>query len=134
MGKDLPSVEVMSEQAYLVARGVRLLAIVGTVENVLETMVDVRQKLYEAAVESAGSQARVPIPFLVEVSGIGRVEVGFASHDWVVDVYEWLLGGDVPDQMVGRVIGMLLGYSGDAVAQYERMQAGQRVPIGQKEE
>ena len=43
MSKDLPSVEVMSEQAYLVARGVRLLAIVGTVENVLETMIDVRQ-------------------------------------------------------------------------------------------
>ena len=105
----------------------RLLAIVGTVENVLETMIDVRQMLYEAAVESAGSQASVPIPLLVEVSGTGRVEVGFASHDWVVDVYEWLLGGDIPDQMVGRVTGVLLGYSGDAVAQYERMQAGQRV-------
>ena len=125
----LPSVEVMSEQAYLVARGVRLLAIVGTVENMFETVVDVRQMLYEAAVESAGSQAGVPIPFLVKDTGTNLVSVGFASHGWVVDVYEWLLDGTVPDQMVSRVMGLLLGYSGDAVAQYEYMQAGQRVPI-----
>ncbi|MCY4115482.1 MAG: hypothetical protein OXF55_01170 [Caldilineaceae bacterium] len=103
------------------------MAIVGTVENELETKVVVRQMLYEAAVESAGSQASVPIPFLVEVSGIGQVKVGFASHEWVVDVFEWLLGGEVPDQMVSRLMGLLLGYGGDATAQYERMQAGQRV-------
>ena len=130
----LPSVEVMSEQAYLVARGVRLLAIVGTVENVLGDVVDVRQMLYEAAVESAGSQASVPIPFLVKDAGTNLVSVGYASHGWVVDVYEWLMSNTVPDQMASRVMGLLLGYSGDAVMQYERVQAGQRVPIGQKGE
>jgi hypothetical protein len=129
---DLPSVEVMGEQAYLVARGVRLLAIVGVVEDVFDTVVDVRQMLFEAAVESAGSQAYVPIPFLVKNPDTKLIDVGFASHGWVVDVYEWLLAGTVPDQMVSRVMGLLLGYSGDAVAQYEHWQAGQRVPTRQK--
>ena len=123
----LPSVEVVSEQAYLVARGVRLLAIVGAVKDDPELVATVSQMLYEAAVESAGSQARVPIPFLTKCSGTNLVDLGFASHEWVVDVYEWILSGYVPDQMVGRVMGMLLGYSGDAIMQYERMQAGQRV-------
>lgn len=127
MSKDLPSVGGMNEQAYLVARGVRLLAIVGAVEDDSELVTAARQMLYEAAVESAGSQARVPIPFLMKCSDTNLVDIGFASHEWVVDVYEWILSGCVPDQMVSRVMGMLLGYSGDAIMQYERMQAGQRV-------
>lgn len=129
MNKELPSVEVVSEQAYLVARGVRLLAVAGVVKDVVENVVDMRQMLYEAAVESAGSQERVPIPFLVKDPDTNLINLGYASHEWVIDVYEWLLGGTVPPQMVSRVMGLLLGYSGDAVAQYECMQAGQRFPV-----
>ena len=134
MDKNIPSAEVVGEQAYLVARGVRLLAIAGVIEDTIERLVDVRQMLYESAVESAGSQERVPIPFLIKNPGTNLIDFGYASHEWVIDVYEWLLGGTVPDQMVSRVMGVLLGYSGDAVAQYEYMQAGQRVPVCQKGE
>ena len=131
MNKDLPPVDVLNEQAYLVARGVRLLAVAGVVEDTIENLVDVRQMLYEASVESAGSQERVPIPFLIKTPGTNLINFGYASHEWVIDVYEWLLDDTVPDQMVSRVMGMLLGYSGEAVAQYECMQAGQRVPVRQ---
>lgn len=129
MGKDLPPVDVLNEQAYLVARGVRLLAVAGVVEDTIENLVDVRQMLYEASVESAGSQERVPIPFLIKTPGTNLVNLGYASHESVVDVYEWLLGGTLPGQMVIRVMGLLLGYSGEAIAQFECMQAGQRVPM-----
>jgi len=109
MNKDLPSVEVMSGQAYLVTRGLRLLAIVGTVKNVPEVAADLRQILYEIAVESAASQASVLIPFLAQSPNINRVEIGHASHGWVVGVYERLLRSTVPEQMVSSVMGLLLG-------------------------
>ena len=127
--ENLPSAEVMAEQAYLIGRGVRLLAIVGPVEDATDTLVDVRQMLYDAAVESAGSQERTPIPFLIKDPRTNWIRAGFAAHAWVIDVYEWLLTDSVPDQMTSRVLGLLLGYSGDAVAQFEYMQAGQRVCI-----
>lgn len=129
---NLPSAEVMKEQAYLVGRGVRLLAIVDSVENVIETIVDVRQMLNEVAVESAGSQERVPIPFLIKDPHTNWVRIGFAAYVWVIDIYEWLLDGTVPEKMACRVEGLLLGYSGAAIAQYEYMQAGQRVSTRQE--
>lgn len=86
----LPSDDAISEHAYLVSRGVRLLAVVGSVENNEESIAEVRDKLHEAATESAGTQAIVPIPFLIENARVPRVTAGFAAHTWIVDLYEWL--------------------------------------------
>lgn len=128
----LPSVEVMKEHAYLVGRGVRLLAIVGSIEDDPYTISEALIMLNETSAESAGSQERVPIPFLVKnPPPLNQITIGFASHAWVVDIYEWLSDKNVPLEMTGRVLGLLLGYSGDAIEQFENRTAGQRVPIGQ---
>lgn len=130
-GENLPSIEIMKEQAYLVGRGVRLLAIVGTIEDEPYTISEALIMLNEASVAASGSQERVPIPFLVKnPAPLNRITIGFASHAWVVDVYEWLSEKDVSLKMTGRILGLLLGYSGDAIENFENRTAGQRVPIG----
>ena len=125
--QDLPSDELMREQAYLVSRGVRSLAILGTIENSSENSAVAYERMADIATESAGSQAIVPIPFLVEKPGPNRISFGFASYTWVVNVYQWLSHDPVPPTMVSRILGLLLGYSAEAIAEYERFQTGRRV-------
>lgn len=122
----LPSNDVIREHAYLVSRGVRLLAVCGTIDDSERNKAAMRDKLKDAAVESAGSQDIVPIPFLVDHPDSPRVTVGFASHTWVIDAYEWIQRGSVPSEMVCRIIGLLHGYSGEAISQFERNQTGWR--------
>ena len=124
----LPSDDVISVHAYLVSREVRLLAAVGTVEDDEYKIDEARMKLHAVATESAGTQALVPIPFLVKDSDLPHVTVGFAAHTWVVELYEWANRDlTVPHEMAMRINGLLHGYSGDAIAEFERHQSGWRV-------
>lgn len=122
----LPSDDVIIEHAYLVSRRVRLLAVCGTIDDSERNKVAMRDKLNAAAVESAGSQDIVPIPFLANHPDFPQVTVGFASHSWVIDTHEWIQQNTLPSEMACRIIGLLHGYSGEAIAQFERNQAGWR--------
>lgn len=118
--------ELIVDHAYLVARGVRLLAVIGTVRNT-EMATDVmNQRLAKIAAESAGTQELYPIPLLMGEEGCEWATVGFASHEWVINAYEWLQGDDVPGDIANRLIGLLHGYSGEAISKFGRNTSGWR--------
>lgn len=102
------------------------MAVCGTIDDSVQSQTIVRDKLHEAAVRSVGTQAIVPIPFGGEKPDIKRVTIGFAAFLWVIDVYEWLRQDSVPSGISCKIIGLLHGYSGEAIAQYERHQADWR--------
>lgn len=60
------------------------------------------------------------IPFVIDC-GNGRADYGYASHSWIIDLYSFAVneGGPVPQQHRGRLLGLLLGYSPEAIARFD---------------
>jgi hypothetical protein len=96
--------DLLREQAFLVARGVRPLALVGTVEP-CQVASAPNTLLRRADGEGV-------IPFAIP-SGLA----GYASHAWVVDLIQW--ADTAPRIHRDRILGLLLGYSPDAIRQFE---------------
>lgn len=107
------------ENGYLVSRGVRPLALVGTVEAEAVAMLQMHARL--STFSFGTSQLAAPIPFVLP--GKERAQVGFASRGWVVDTLKWVLG-NVPAPHQHRLLGLLLGYSEDAVAAHDEAVSG----------
>jgi hypothetical protein len=108
----LPSDDLLSEHAYLVARGVRPLALVGLcpAEPLVMTRIATR-------VEGVAEQGA--IPFVVDQRD-GTASYGYAAARWVLDLYEWAIAGEqIPQEQRERILGLLLGYSVAAVSEYE---------------
>ncbi len=63
------------------------------------------------------------IPFVID-NGDGTADCGFASASWVVDLFAWLVKTEVPEEHRRRVIGLLLGYSADAIMRFEERASG----------
>ena len=116
--------DAIQEQAYLVSRGVRPLALVGTVEagDEFEVMRTV-QRL--ETVQVGDSLALMPIVMAVERYDDPLVDLGFASHSWVVDTFDWI-NRNVPAPHRDRMLGLMLGYSADAIAAFDASHSGQR--------
>ena len=114
-GRDLrESDEVIQEHSYVVARGVRALALVGKCEADPLTMLRAATRL-----EALGDPAVVP--FVVDL-GAGHADCGFAAAGWVLDLYRWLALSDpavVPPEQRERITGLLLGYSVEAIRLFE---------------
>jgi hypothetical protein len=104
----LPSDDALREQAQLVARGVRPLALVGSCS--LDRASAVRHYLLRLGVPGA-------IPFVVP-HGDGA-ECGYAARAWVVETLTWVW--TVPERHRHRVLGLLLGYSAEAIGQFDEM-------------
>lgn len=66
-----------------------------------------RQKMQEAAVESAGTQAIVPTPFATKNPVINRVTVGLAAFTWFIDTYDRIQQGSIPSEVACRIFGLL---------------------------
>jgi hypothetical protein len=119
----LPSRDLISEQEYLVSRGVRPLAIIGHYAADARYLGRI-ERLLEA--ESGGV-----LPFAID-HGDGTASYGFAASEWVLDLYRWLVtDAHVPQKQRHRVVGLLLGYGVEAVTEYESQSPGlrQTVPI-----
>lgn len=117
----VPSDDLLSEQAYTVARGVRALAILGQCESTPETMLAVATRIELLAAPGA-------IPFVCDAKN-GMAEYGYAAETWVVDLLEWLLHSDtnvVPDAYRHHVVGLLLGYAPSAIRDFASRTAGRR--------
>lgn len=56
------------------------------------------------------------MPFVVE-NGDGTADCGYAATGWIVDLLKWATTAPQVQRM--RVIGLLLGYSADAIAVFE---------------
>jgi hypothetical protein len=99
--------ELLVEQCYLVERGVRAVALVGSCEP------DETATCLHALACVAGGRV---VPFVV---GDGAW-CGFAANAWAVDLLRWL-HVSVPRVQVDRVLGVLLGYAPAAIARFEEL-------------
>ncbi|MBI3326041.1 MAG: hypothetical protein HYZ81_04970 [Nitrospinae bacterium] len=110
-----------AEQASLIARGVRALALLGHCPaDPLEMRVRLSQ-LERSATQGA-------IPFVVD-RGDGIAEYGYAAARWVVDLYQWVVTADaatLPTSHQHRIIGLLPGYSVEAIRNDEEQASGRR--------
>jgi hypothetical protein len=119
----LPSDEVLAEQAYLVARGVRRISLAGHSHLPHE---DPEIALLCAATELERYAESNVIPFVVD-HGDGVASFGYAESRWALDLYEWTVKDpSVPQEQRHRIIGMLLGYSTPAVARHDDQDSGRR--------
>jgi hypothetical protein len=112
--------DVLRELAYGVARGVRPLALAGSCAAEHDAMLVVQTRL-----ESQGEPGA--IAFVCPRGDDGLADYGYAAAAWVIDLYRWVVGAtedEVPSKHRHRVVGLLLGYSVPAVANYEEQAAG----------
>ncbi len=112
--------DYVSEAAYLVARGVRPMAIIGHILASKEVML---QAVSLLEIASIGEQV---IAFVIPRAD-GYADCGFAAARWVVDLYAWLVGASgVPAEHEHRIRGMLLGYSAGAIRDHDERESGRR--------
>ena len=113
--------EAIGEQAYLVARGVRPLALVGSCPTEIAS---------QAVAEMMPFSETGAIPFSCD-RGDGTTEYGFAAAPWVIDLYRWTVQREEADETVPqsqrhRIVGLLLGYHASAVSAFEESAARRR--------
>ena len=110
----LPSLQALSDAEYLIARGVRPMALVGDVVK------EDRQKalMIMKMVTNTGGIATM-IPFLVKRDD-DWYACGFTKHEWAIDLLRWLESEDIPTDQRNRILGMLLGYSPEAIAHFDK--------------
>jgi hypothetical protein len=124
----LPGDEVLAEHSYLVARGVRPMALAGWCDADPLVMLRAATRL-EAAAEAGA------LPFVIDHLD-GSATFGYAAARWVLDLYEWLVQDtDVPQEQRERITGLLLGYAAEAISRYEASATGRRFssPTGSPE-
>jgi hypothetical protein len=112
----LPTDETLAEQAYLVARGVRPLALAVHFPAV---------HVLRAATRVERHGGGGVIPWVID-HGDGIATCGYAGQAWVLDLYEWAVREPIPEEQRERVIGLLLGYSAPAVSEFEAHGCGRR--------
>lgn len=108
--------EYLVEHAYLVARGVRPLALAGHCKAAPGLMTAVFERLTSAA--APGAQ-----PFIIERED-GIADWGYAREDWAIDLYRWAQSDAVPEVHRHRIIGLLLGYSAAAIRSHGEGRGG----------
>ena len=119
------SYEQEHEQGYLVSRGVRPLALIGTCDaepfQMLETYSKLRYMRFGVA------QGHEPIPLVVERKNRGYADYGFAQRAWVAETFQWI-SENVPQPHLNRLLGLMLGYSADAIAAQDECESGRLFP------
>lgn len=104
--------ELIENEAYLVERGVRPLALLETCEAD-ETM---RLKIL-TRLKSVCYKMDV-IPFVID-RGDGATEYGIASSGWALNLYKWLLTTQIPQVQKDRICGLLFGYSIQSISRFD---------------
>ena len=102
--------DLIQEQAYLVSRGVRCLALLGAIDLDENEITDQFIRLNQVSADSA-------IPFVLPRRDMDCAMIGFAAAPWVIDLLEWSY--EQPLQHHHRIIGLLLGYSPSAIAEHD---------------
>ena len=117
----LPSDDLLSEQAYMVARGVRPLALVGHCPADPMTLLRVATRIERVVCPGA-------VPFVID-HGDETASFGYAGSAWALDLYEWANDPAlVPQEQRHRINGLLLGYSVPAISRHEDETSGRRFP------
>ena len=113
-GRVLPHREVVFEQSWLVARGVRALALLGTVNSEPGAMRSAHIYLAQHGDNRA-------IPFVMKRDDTDYADVGFAAAQWVIDLLDWSYRC-APARQGHCIVGMLLGYSPPEIASHDLQQ------------
>ena len=120
----LPSDEVLANEAYLVARGVRPLALIDRQVPAGET----RAIRYRTRLERAAQGSPEAVAFVVVTRAApGSVIGGYAAHGWVIDLLKWALSPEVPGARSHEILGLLgllLGYSPQEIADHQERYRG----------
>jgi hypothetical protein len=106
----------LAEHAYLVARGVRHIAEVGTIPKKRLEMLRAMTQLETIAPEGA-------VPFVCPTRD-GFAKCGFASSQWALELFKWTLTSQIPKKQRSRILGLLFGYSREAVRDFEDRACG----------
>jgi hypothetical protein len=118
----IASDDVLTEQAYLVARGVRRLSLAGH----CHAADDASDELLRVATQVERHSEPNAIPFVLD-HGDGTASYGYAESRWALDLYQWAVKDpSVPQEQRHRIIGLLLGYSTPAVSRHEEESSGRR--------
>lgn len=107
------------DAVYLVARGVRPLALVGQVAECDKQ--EAGELLRIAALEGQAGGLATLLPFMVWDRQLEMYSCGFTRHRWVVDLYEWLETqepGVVPWEQRSQIMGLMLGYGADQIGHF----------------
>ena len=110
--------ELLREHSYLVARGVRALALAGWCGCDA-------QSLLRAATRVEMCASELTIPFVVD-HGDGNATYGYAASRSVLDLYEWAQRAAIPPVQRVRIVGLLLGYSPAALSDFDGQASGRR--------
>ena len=101
--------DAITEQSYLIARGVRPLALLGCVPAENDLMLKVSTRIETLAEGTV-------IPFVSD-RGTGVADVGYAAEPWVADIFRWATH-EAAAPHLGRIVGLLLGYSTHAISEF----------------
>lgn len=112
----MPSPDLAREQAYLVSRGVRPMALLGTCEPAE------REEVWGRLLV-AGQHYPEALPFWVAFVE-GDVAYGFAAASWCVDLFTW--ARSQPEAQRERIEGLLLGYGAREIARHEEARSARR--------
>ncbi len=108
---DLPSPDLAREQAYLVSRGVRPMALLGA--HYLPMSVDeARDQL-----ASWGQHYPEALPFVLVGGDGSTIHFGYAAAAWCVDLCRWARGQ--PEAQRERSEGLLLGYGAREIERHD---------------
>lgn len=107
---DLQPAVLLAEQARLVARGVRVCALVG--HCVADHLALTRAMTVLGTANCPGA-----LPFTAD-RGDGMADCGFAAAKWAIDLYRYAIR-EAPDRQRHRIVGLLLGYSAQAIHDFE---------------
>lgn len=114
---DLPSPDLVREQAYLVSRGVRALALFGRCDP------SDRDEAWGRLLVG-GQHHPEALPFWIAFAE-GRVDYGFAAAAWAVDLYRW--AQSQPEAQRERIEGLLLGYGPREIERHEEARRARNV-------
>ena len=107
----LEEIELINEQAYLVSRGVRHLALLGSIDRDDKEIRKAFVRLNQMAIDPA-------IPFVLPRKDVDCAMVGFASSKWVIDLLEWSYNY-APLRQRHCILGLLLGYSASTISEHD---------------
>lgn len=119
--KGIASDDAMAEAAYLVERGVRPIALCGTVTIASEIERMLLMQRLNAAVNNRNVKQ-----FIVDF-GDGIAQYGFVAAGWVLDLYQWVLFTDIPSVQRERIFGLMFGYGIESIARYEDLSNGRLI-------
>ena len=99
------------EHAYLIDRGTRPMTLLPERTYDESSPEEVIKKLSVLSASYPGA-----IPFVIHDSKSKITQSGFATHRWIIELFEW--AQSVPEPYQDWILGLLFGYSPAAIDNY----------------